>query len=146
MIIAHALVGLMPVADSKFSLFWFLGSVTPDVDHLFVIYRHRLFSLKHLIEVERYEDKYNIHFKTKYTHSVFGAVLFSIPVFLINRSGGVYFITAYLLHLLLDWPDRDEKRYLYPLKIKFRGWLPILSKWEILFTLALIICLFKMYF
>ena len=35
MIIAHALIGLMPVVDKKFSWFWLVGSVIPDVDHLF---------------------------------------------------------------------------------------------------------------
>jgi len=146
MIIAHALIGLMPVENSRFSWFWFIGSVFPDVDHLLVIYKNRLFSLKHLIEVERFEDKYDLHFKTKYIHSLFGAIIFSIPALQINRRGGIYFFFAYLIHLLLDWPDRDEKQYLYPLKIKFRGFLPILSKWEIMFTLALILILFKAYF
>jgi len=145
MIIAHALIGLMPVEHSRFSWFWLVGSIIPDVDHLFIIYKNRLFSLKRLIEVERFEDKYNIRFKTKYVHSVFGAVLLSIPAFLINHRGGVYFFFAYLLHLVLDWPDRDEKQYLYPFKIKFRGFLPILSKWEILFTLALVAVLVKVY-
>jgi hypothetical protein len=146
MIIAHALIGLMPVANKKFSWFWLVGSVIPDVDHLFVIYYYRLFSFKRLIDAERFEDKYGIHFKTKYGHSIFGAVMFSIPAVLINRSGGVYFFLAYLLHLLMDWPDRDEKQYFYPFKLKVRGFLPIFSKWEIGFTFVLILILFRVYF
>lgn len=146
MILAHALVGLMPVVDSKFNWFWLAGSVIPDIDHLFVIYQHRIFSLKRLMEMERFEDKYNLHFKTKYIHSMFGAVIFSIPTFLISRRGGMYFFLAYFVHLLLDWPDCDEKQYFYPFKIKFRGFLPILSKWEIAFTFVLALILLKMYF
>ena len=58
--------------------------------------------------MEVHEDRYNLHFKTKCGHSIFGALMFSIIPFLINHSGGVYFFLAYLLHLLFDWPDRDE--------------------------------------
>jgi hypothetical protein len=145
MIIAHTLIGLMPIIDSKFSWFWLVGSVIPDIDHLFVIYKYRIFSLKRLIEMERFEDKYNIHFKTKYGHSIFGAVIFSIPVLLIDARGALYFFLGYLLHLVLDWPDHDEKQYFYPFKIKVRGWLSILSKWEIVFTCLLIFVLVWIY-
>jgi len=68
-----------------------------------------------------------------------------LPVLFINPRGTLYFFLAYLLHLLLDLPDRDEKQYFYPFKIKIRGWLPILSKWEILFTIILMLFLFKVY-
>lgn len=146
MIIAHALVGLMPVVDSKFNWFWLAGSVIPDIDHLFVIYKHRLFSLKRLIEAERFEDKYGLHFKTKYGHSIFGAVMFSVPVFFISHIGAWYFFLGYILHLILDWTDRDEKQYFYPFKIKVRGFLPIFSKWEIALTFVLAIALIRLYF
>lgn len=138
MIFAHAIVGMMPVNQSEFSWFWFIGSVIPDIDHLFVLYRYRIFSWGKLIDAERFEDKYNIHFKTKYVHSIFGAVMMTLPVLLISREGAVYFFIAYLIHLLLDWPDIDEKQYFYPLKIKVRGFLPIWSKPEIVFTIALL--------
>ncbi len=134
----HILVSILPIEDHKFSWFWFAGSLIPDVDHLFVLYRHKIFSWNRMMEVMKFEDKYNIHFKTKYMHSLFGAVLLSVPVWLVNRRGGMYFFLAYIVHLFMDWPDRDEKQYFYPFKYKIRGWLPILSKWEILFALVLL--------
>ena len=138
MILAHIVVGMMPVNQSEFSWFWFIGSVITDIDHLFVLYKYRIFSWAKLIDTEKFEDKYNIHFKTKYVHSIFGAVMMTIPVFLISREGAVYFFGAYLIHLALDWLDIDEKQYFYPLKIKTRGFLPIWSKPEIALTVALL--------
>lgn len=138
MILAHAIVGMMPINQSEFSWFWFIGSVIPDIDHLFVLYRHRIFSWGKLIETERFEDKYNIRFKTKYVHSIFGAVMMALPVWLISAEGAAYFFVAYLIHLLLDWPDIDEKQYFYPFKKMTRGFLPIWSKPEMVFTIALL--------
>ena len=138
MILAHIVVGMMPVNQSEFSWFWFIGSVITDIDHLFVLYKYRIFSWAKLIDAEKFEDKYNIHFKTKYVHSIFGAVMMTLPVLFISREGAVYFFGAYLIHLALDWLDIDEKQYFYPLKIKTRGFLPIWSKPEIALTVALL--------
>ncbi len=137
MILAHAIVGLMPVGNTASSWFWFLGSVIPDIDHLFMIYHNRFFSWGKFIDVMRFEEKYGLHFKTKYAHSVFGAVIATLPVAFFDSKGALYFFSAYILHLLLDWPDRDEKQYLYPLKKVFRGFLPIGSAQEIVFTILL---------
>ena len=131
--------------DSHFSWFWFLGSVIPDIDHLFVLYRHRIFSFKRIVETMRFEDKYNLRFKTKYSHSILGAVIFSLPALAIDLRGGFYFFLAYILHLVLDWPDRDEKQYFYPLEVKIRGFLPIFSNFEKVFTMVLIGFLFFLY-
>lgn len=144
MIFAHQIVGLMPLIDSHFSWFWFLGAVILDIDHLFVLYKHKIFSLTKIFEIEAHEDKYNIRFKTKYGHSIFGAVVCSLPILFINAYGAMTFFFAYILHLILDWPDKDEKQYFYPFKFKVRGFLSILSKWEILFTLALLVVYIKM--
>ena len=138
MIFAHAIVGLMPVADGQISWFWLVGSIIPDLDHLFVLYSHRIFSFKRIVEAMRFEDKYNLRFKTKYLHSIFGSIVFSLPIMFVNIEGGIYFFLGYVLHLAFDLPDSDEKQYLYPLKVKIRGWLPILSKWEIGFTVFLL--------
>lgn len=138
MILAHTIVGLMPVEEAKFSWYWFVGSVIPDIDHLFVLYENKIFSWRKLIDSMKFEDKYNINYKTKYVHSIFGATVSSFFVYLINPKGALYFFIAYIIHLLLDWPDRDEKQYLYPLKKKFRGFLPIFSMPEIIFTTILL--------
>src|SRR3990167_1935241 len=79
MIFAHTIVGLLPVDESQFSLYWLAGSMIPDIDHLYVIYKHKLFTWKKLVRDERFEDKYHMHFKTKYGHSIFGATVATLP-------------------------------------------------------------------
>ena len=71
-------------------------------------------------------------------HSIFGAVVTTIPVLFISREVALYYFVAYLIHLVLDWPDIDEKQYFYPFKKKIRGFLPIFSKPEIIFTILLL--------
>ena len=134
----------MPIVNSKFNWFWFLGSVVPDIDHLFVLYKYKIFSLKKIFKIQANEEKYCLHFKTKYGHSIFGAVVCSLPILFLDAYGAMFFFFAYILHLVLDWPDKDEKQYFFPLKFKVRGFLPILSKWEILFTLVLLVVCIKM--
>lgn len=136
MIFAHSIVGIMPVNNSEFSWFWFIGSVIPDIDHLFILYRYKIFSRKKIIDTMEFEDKYNLHYKTKYIHSIFGAIVMSLLILFISREGAFYFFIAYFIHLVLDWPDLDEKQYFYPFKKKIRGFLPILSKPEIVFTIV----------
>lgn len=136
MIFAHSIIGIMPVNNSEFSWFWFIGSVIPDIDHLFVLYRHKIFSRKKIIDTMEFEDKYNLHYKTKYIHSIFGAIVMSLLILFISREGAFYFFIAYLIHLILDWPDLDEKQYFYPFNKKIRGFFPILSKPEIVFTIV----------
>jgi len=138
MLLAHSIVGIMPVSNPEFSWFWFIGSVIADIDHLFVLYSHRILSWDKLVDAIKFEDKHGIHFKTKYMHSIFGAVVTSIPILFINKEGALYYFIAYLVHLVLDWPDIDEKQYFYPFKKKIRGFLPIFSKPEIIFTVLLI--------
>ncbi|MEK7107403.1 MAG: metal-dependent hydrolase [Patescibacteria group bacterium] len=138
MLLAHSIVGIMPVSNSEFSWFWFIGSVIADIDHLFVLYAHKIFSWDKFIDAVKYEDKYGIHFKTKYMHSIFGAVVTSIPLFFISAEGALYYFAAYLIHLVLDWPDIDEKQYFFPFKKKVRGFLPIFSRIEIVFTVLLL--------
>jgi len=48
---------------------------------------------------------------------------------------------AYLLHLLVDWLDVDEKRFLFPFNMKFRGFLQIWSRVEQAVTVLLLILL-----
>lgn len=138
MILAHSIVGIMPISDPGFFWFWLVGSVIADIDHLFVLYKHRIFSWDKLIDAIRFEDKYGIRFKTKYMHSIFGAVVTSTPILFISQEGALYYFIAYLIHLVLDWPDIDEKQYFYPFKKKIKGFLPIFSKPEIIFTILLL--------
>lgn len=140
MIIAHPILGIT-LGNYFFDHFWFivLGSIFPDIDHLIVVFKYKIFRWGKIIDSIRFEEKYNLFYKTKYIHSIFGAVIVSVPLILIDFTGGLYFFVAYLIHLILDWFDIDEKQYLYPFKKKFKGFLPIFSKAEIIFTGFLII-------
>jgi len=142
MTLVHPIIGI--TLGNYFGHFWFivLGSVLPDIDHLIVIIKNRIFSWDKIIDSLRFEKKYKISYKTKYIHSIFGAVVISIPFAIVNLRGGLYFFSAYLIHLFLDWFDIDEKQYFYPFKKKLKGFLPIFSKTEIAFTLFLIILMF----
>lgn len=129
----------MPIDNSQFSYYWLAGSVIPDLDHLFVLYKHKIYSFNKLIQTMKFEDNYNLHYKTKYGHSLFGVIVATLPILFLNIHGAIFFFLAYILHLFLDWPDKDEKQYLFPFKKKFRGFLPIFSKPEIVFTVILFI-------
>ena len=144
MILAHIIIGTFPV-ENHFSWFWFLGSVIPDIDHIVVIFKNKLFSANKLLDSITNEEKYGIRYKTKYLHSILGGLLLTAVVAFISFSGGVYFFAGYILHLALDFLDKDEKQYFYPLKIKFKGWLPIFSKPEIVFTIILLLISIKIY-
>ena len=117
----------------------------PDVDHLFVMIQNKIFSLRKIVDSIANEKKYNITYKTKYLHSFFGALITFLIVLLISPIGSIYFFFGYVLHLILDFPDKDEKEYFYPFKIKIKGWLPIFSKVEIASTIILLIVVIKIY-
>jgi hypothetical protein len=141
MIIVHAVIGA--AAGNYFGNFWyfFAGSIFPDVDHIYVLLRNKIFTTRKIIDSIRFEEKYSLRFKTKFFHSLLGAIVFSLPILLINKNGAIIFFISYLFHLFLDWFDYDEKYYLYPSNIKFRGVLPIFSKQEIFITLIFIFLL-----
>jgi hypothetical protein len=138
MILAHVIIGIMPV-EKHFSWFWFLGSIFPDLDHIFIILKYRFFSLRKIIDSIFNEEKFGVKYKTKYFHSIFGGIIVSILVAIFNFSGGIYFFVGYLIHLVLDFFDKDEKEYFFPFKKKIKGWLPIFSKPEIFFTIFLVL-------
>ncbi len=137
MIFAHIILGTLPIDHGAFSIPWFLGSVAPDIDHLFVLATHRIYRPKDAFKAMQFEDEYNFRFKTPYVHSLFGALVLSSPLFFLDMRAGLFFLSSYLLHLLLDWPDSDEKQFFWPIPIKMRGFLPIFSAFEKGFTLAL---------
>lgn len=139
MILAHALVGITAGEYTNYFWFVFLGSIFPDVDHLIVLAKNKTFSLKKIIRSMRFDGKHRMKYKTKYVHSFFGSLLFSSLVLIIDKHGALYFFFGYLGHLLLDWVDHDQKQYFFPFKRKTQGFLPIFSKPEIVFTLALFV-------
>ena len=139
MILAHIIVGITAgtyVGDPNYI---FVGSVFPDIDHIYVIAKNKMYPSKKLIQTMRYAGDFDMRYKTPLIHSVFGAILCSAPIALWNPLGSIHFFYAYIGHLVLDWVDHDEKQYLFPLKKKFRGFLPIFSRVEIAFTFALLV-------
>ena len=84
------------------------------------------------------EEKYGETYKTPYTHSLLGWIVLSVFVILINKEFGFAFLIGYLMHLVLDIIDTDEKQLFYPFKKKIRGFLPVFGYYEIVFSLVLV--------
>lgn len=137
MILAHVVVGV--TLGNYLGHFWYIlvGSIFPDIDHLLVLGSRKFFSFKDIVNSIRFEKEYGLNYKTKYVHSLLGALVLSVPAALFDIKGGIAFFVGYVIHLLLDWLDIDEKYYLYPLKKKFSGFLPIFSMTEIIFTIIM---------
>lgn len=145
MIFLHLLLGLILGKLFGHTLLFVIASMLPDIDHLYIIIKHKLFPLKRTIQVLKKEEEHNIRFKTPLMHSLLGLLLCSGLFFISiqNVQLTLFFSLAYCSHLLLDWPDIDKKQYLYPLKREFSGFLPIWSKTEqILTILASLIIIF----
>ncbi len=147
MILIHLLIGIILGQIYGGNYFFFiLGSILPDIDHFYIILKNKIYNLEKLIKTIRYEKKFNLRYKTALFHSLLGLILFSIILSIFDKRGVIYFGVAYFLHLWIDWIDIDEKYYLYPLKIKFNGFLPIWSKTEKIITLILILIIVILYF
>lgn len=125
---------------------WIIGSIIPDIDHIYVAIKYNLWNSKRFIDSLKHEKKYNIHYKTPLIHSISGLIISSIVFYLIKPKLIYTFSIAYLLHLLMDWPDQDKKQFLYPLKMNFKGLLPIWSKTEKIITLISLIILIMIQF
>jgi hypothetical protein len=139
MIFVHLLIGIILGQILGNPLFFILGSIIPDLDHIYIIIKNRLWSLKKIVKTIIYESKFGINYKTPLFHSILGLIILSLIVYVFSNSGAIYFAIAYFLHLLIDWIDIDEKYFLYPLKIKFKGFLPIWSRFEKILTIILLV-------
>lgn len=146
MIFAHIFIGLILGKLSGNYFIFILGSIFPDLDHIYVIFKNKFFSIKKIVHSIKFERKFGVRYKTTLFHSIFGLILFSIIIYFFSKIWALYFAIAYLLHLLIDWLDIDEKYYLYPTKIKFKGVLPIWSKFEQIITLFLLLLLAFLYY
>ncbi len=139
MIFVHFLISLILGKLFGNYFFFILGAVLPDLDHIYIIIKNKLFSFKKIKETIKYEEKFGIRYKTALFHSILGLILFSFIIYLFKDTKVIYFAISYLLHLLIDWMDIDKKYFLYPLKIKFKGFLSIWSNFEKMLTIILII-------
>lgn len=138
MIFIHLLLGILLGKIFGNYLFFIVGSIFPDFDHLYILVRKKI-PMKEIIDSIRFEKKYNLRYKTLLFHSLLGLMLFSGILYVFNQKGALIFAMAYFLHLLIDWADIDEKYYLYPVKIKFKGFLPIWSRVEKVLTMILLV-------
>jgi len=139
MILIHVLIGIILGKIYGHYLFFILGSIFPDIDHIYIIITNKIYNLKKLVRTIKYEKEFGLKYKTAFFHSILGLILFSLIIYIFSKKGVIYFSAAYFCHLLIDWLDIDEKYYLYPFKIKFKGVLPIWSKLEKILTLILLL-------
>ena len=146
MIFVHLLIGIILGMFFGNYFFFILGSILPDFDHIYVIIKNRFWNFKKIINSIKFERKFNIRYKTPLFHSFLSLILFSIIIYFLNNEKVIYFTIAYFLHLIIDWIDIDEKYYLYPIKIKFKGFLPIWSKFEKILTIILLLLIIILYF
>jgi len=142
MTIAHSLIGLVIGKKIGYTLPLIIGSIFPDIDHLFILIKNKHFRLHEAFKAMKNEDKAGERYKTPYTHSILAWIIFSAAAVLISKPAGLAFCLAYALHLLLDILDTDEKQLFYPFKKTIRGFLPVLGKYEIIFAAILIIIYF----
>ena len=141
MIFAHLLIGIV-LGQLFGGTPWFvLGSLLPDIDHIYVMLKNRFWSIRKIRDSLEFEDKHGVRYKTPLLHSVLGAAILTAAIFFLQRPAALPFGIAYLLHLLVDWLDVDEKRFLFPFNMKFRGFLQIWSRVEQAVTVLLLILL-----
>ena len=137
MTLAHPLVGLILGKQFGYTTSFVIGSVFPDIDHLFVLIKNRHFRPSEIFDAMKNEKKYGERYKTPYTHSFLAWIVISIPIILVSKPIGVAFSIGYLTHLVLDIIDTDEKQLFYPFKKRIKGFLPVFSYFEIIIILAL---------
>ena len=145
MIFLHLIIGLILGKLSGYTLLFVIASIIPDIDHLYLLIKHKLFTKAKIIYALKHEEKYKIRFKTPLMHSILGLLICTLIYYLTFNKNTIYFASAYLLHLLFDFPDIDKKQFLYPLKYEFSGFLPIWSKTEQRLTLIFLIILAFLY-
>ncbi len=147
MIFLHLLLGLLLGKLFGYTFLFVVASIAPDIDHLCLIVKYRLFTKKRFLDALKHEEHYHIRFKTPLMHSLFGLFLCSLIFYFIVPKAQLtlFFSLTYLSHLLLDWPDIDKKQFLYPWKKEFSGFLPIWSKAEKAVTLLALIILAILY-
>lgn len=147
MIFLHLLLALILGKLFGHTLLFAFASLLPDIDHLYIIVKHKLFTKKKFLNALKHEKRYNLRLKTPLMHSLLGLVLCSLIFLLITFDNQLtlLFSLTYFSHLLLDWLDIDKKQYFYPWKKEFSGFLPIWSKAEKVITIIAVIVLIALY-
>lgn len=142
MIFLHLLLAIILGHFFGYTIWFIIGSIFPDIDHIYIMLKNKLWNPRKYIDSIRFEKKYNIKYKTPLFHSLLGAIIFSLPILVFSKTAALIFFISYLLHLIVDWLDIDDKYYLYPAKIRFKGFLQVWSKTEQIITLIILIVIF----
>jgi membrane-bound metal-dependent hydrolase YbcI (DUF457 family) len=115
-----------------------LGSICPDLDHIYSYARHGFFSsFKKFIktatnEDDPYDDQRN------YLHNLFVAILICVIVAAFDLRVGLVLLISYFVHLLFDAIDHADFFPLFPWrKINLRGPVGYFSWYDILMSLIL---------
>jgi len=146
MIFLHLILGVILGKIYGSYFFFIAGSLFADIDHIYIYFiKGKFYTWKKFINALKYEDKHGIKSKTPLFHSILGMVIFTGVIYLFNQQGALYFGIAYLSHLLMDWVDKDEKIFLWPLKIEFRGFLPVWSTSEKIVTIIVTIFMLSLF-
>lgn len=137
---SHLAVGLVIgklTGDYTFAL---LGTIGPDVDHVYSYAKHGFFSsFKKFIKIatseeDPYDDQRN------YLHNIFIVTLICLLVFIFSYQIAGAFLFGYLSHLLMDAFDRADYFPLFPnRKINLRGPIGYFSKYDIFISILLLI-------
>ena len=145
MILVHLLIGIIFGQIFGHYSFFIIGSILPDIDHLYLIVKNRSFGIKKIVRSIKFEKEFKLNYKTPLFHSLIAMIFFSFIVYIFNNLGAIFFGIAYMSHLLIDWVDIDIKYYLWPFRIKFKGFLPIWSKFEQVLTIVLLIIILVLF-
>lgn len=102
MIFIHLLLGIILGKVYGNYLFFILGSIFPDLDHILIIIKNKFWNIKKIIKTIKFEKQFNIKYKTPLFHSVLGLILFSLIICIFDLKGALFFGIAYFIHLLID--------------------------------------------
>ncbi|MFA5142151.1 MAG: metal-dependent hydrolase [Candidatus Woesearchaeota archaeon] len=144
LITTHILAGLVvgKYLGPEHMLPILLGSVLIDLDHIYDMVKHGWkYGIKKSFEIlfmpfpEENEQR-------TFFHSIFGWILVSTILYLVDPVFGKYFSIGYAVHLLLDSLDTSELQLFYPQKYNVTGFIEYNSLMEYLFGIGLFIIYF----
>lgn len=142
MTLAHPIIGLILGKKFGHTTTFLAGSILPDINHFFVLIKNKYFKIRETFAVMKYEKRYGENYKTPYTHSLLAWLILSAFSFFINLNFGFAFSIGYLIHLILDLLDSDEKQLFFPFKKRVKGFLPVFNLGEMFLAAILMVIYF----
>jgi membrane-bound metal-dependent hydrolase YbcI (DUF457 family) len=114
-----------------------IASLFPDLDHLWVYYKHSVLFNRELFKTMYYERD-DLGEQRNYLHSIFTLVILSLGLWYFYPRWIIPFVLGYIGHMLLDSLDMSELMPFYPFRFRTRGFIGYLSKAELLFFAVLV--------